>query len=222
MLFIKAGVKMQQEKYVIIAPVGDYLDDLFVGIKEFPTERVILVAPKEKVKAAEKAKAELEKFKIPCRTVEIKGNLWEETFHAVAEIKKLENEKKLLINVSTGDRETRCAATSAAFVNGIRAFGVSGSEVMMLPILKFSYYKQLTDKKMQLLKVLYGKPECSSTLDELSRTTKMSLPLLSYHINGNLKSEGLKELGLIEAIEKKGKVTVILSMMGRMLIKGYM
>jgi hypothetical protein len=209
-------------KHIVIAPVGDYMEDLFVGIREFPTERVILIAPKEKMKDAEKARSELDKFKIPCKIMEVRGHPWEETFHAIAEIKKIEGEDaNLLINVSTGDRETRCAATSAGFVNGIKAFGVSGNDVLMLPILKFSYYKQLTDKKLSLLKVLFNNPECQSSLDELSKKTKMSLPLISYHINGNLKSEGLKELGLVETTETKGRVTVKLTLMGRLLVKGY-
>lgn len=208
-------------KYVIVAPVGDFIDELFVGIKELPTERVILICQREKARVAEKTKAELEKFKIPCRIIEITGNPWEGTFQAVSEIKKLEDPQQMLIQVSTGDRETRCAATSAAFVNGIRAFGIAGNEVMMLPILKFSYYKQLTEKKMEILRVLYANSDHSASLDELSRKTKMSLPLISYHLNGNLKSEGMKELGLIETTEAKGKVTVKLSMMGKLLVKGY-
>ena len=91
----------------------------------------------------------------------------------------------------------------------------------MLPVLKFSYYKLLTDKKMELLQLLYRKKDCCSSLEELSKKAKMSLPLISYHINGNLKSEGLKSLGLVETAEKKGKVDVKLSMLGRMLVRGY-
>jgi len=49
----------------------------------------------------------------------------------------------------------------------------------------------------------------------------MSLPLISYHVNGNLKSEGLKELGLVETKEIKGRVEVELTTLGRLLLKGY-
>ena len=35
-------------KHVVIAPAGDHMDDLFIGIREFPTERIILVAAKDK------------------------------------------------------------------------------------------------------------------------------------------------------------------------------
>jgi len=78
----------------------------------------------------------------------------------------------------------------------------------------------LTNKKMEILKLL-KKPDCCNSLEELSKKTKMSLPLISYHINGNLKSEGLKDLGLVDTNENKGKIAVSLSTLGRLLIKGY-
>ena len=49
----------------------------------------------------------------------------------------------------------------------------------------------------KILKLLYEKEACCSSMEELSRETKMSIPLISYHINGNLKSEGLKTMGLV-------------------------
>ncbi len=210
-------------KNIVIAPVGKHMDALYVGIREFPTERIILITPEKKMDEANDAKKELEKFRIPVQIREIKGNVWEETFKAVAEIKKIEKDANILINVSTGDRDSRCAATSAAFVNGIRAFGVSeeNNEAMLLPILKFSYYNVITDKKMMILKTIINEKDCCASLEELSRMTGMSLPLISYHINGTLKSEGLKQLGLVETEEKKGKVKVMLTMQGRLLVKGY-
>ena len=209
-------------KNIIIAPVGDRMEDLFVGIREFPTERVILVADPSKIGEAEKSKQELDKFKIPTQIKKLnsEGHIWEKTFEAISEIKRIEKDNPLLINVSTGDRDTRCAATSAAFVNGIKAFAVDGNQAMLLPVLKFSYYKILTDKKLEILKVI-NENDCCASLEQLSKKTKMSLPLISYHINGALKSEGLKELGLVETVEKKGKVEITLSLMGRLLIKGY-
>jgi hypothetical protein len=49
----------------------------------------------------------------------------------------------------------------------------------------------------------------------------MSLSLVSYHINGNLKSDGLKQLGLVDTLEKNGRVQVQLTTMGNLLLKGY-
>jgi len=208
------------EKNIIIAPVGDNMDALFIGLREFPTEKIILLTPNDRLKEAERAMKDLDRFKIPAKIVEIKGNVWEEMFRKIAEIKEIEKDRNILINTSTGDRGTTCAATSAAFVNGIKAFSVDNGIPMLLPVLKFSYYRLLTDRKMEILKML-SKPGCCISLEELSRKTKMSLPLISYHINGNLKSEGMKEMGLVETEEKKGKVEIKLSTLGKMLIRGY-
>ena len=206
-------------KYVVIAPVSENIDSLFVGIKEFSTSKVILITPKDKLEIAKQAKKELEKFQIPTQIKQIEGNLWEEMFRVISEIKKIE--KDIIINVATGDRITRCAATSAAFVNGIKAFDVTPEGLMLLPVLKFNYYKMITDKKMQILRIIHTEEKCCASLEELSKKTKMSLPLISYHINGNLKSEGLKDLGLVKTSEKKGKVAIELTMLGRLLLKGY-
>lgn len=207
-------------KNVIIAPVGDNMDALFVGIREFPTEKIILLAPSERLKDAERARADLERFKIPTRIIEIKGNIWEEIFKKMNEIASIENSHNLLVNTATGDRMTTCAATSAAFVNGIKAFSVDKGEAMMLPVLKFSYYKMLSDKKMKLLGIL-NKPDCCLSLEMLSKKAKMSLPLVSYHINGNLKAEGLKQMGLAETVHEKGRIAIKLTTLGRLILQGY-
>ena len=207
-------------KNIIIAPVGDNINALFVGLKEFPTERIYLLSPAAYLKTAEKAVKDLEKFGIPTKIIEMKGEVWEDMFRKIGEISKIEGGKNLIINTATGDRMTTCAATSAAFVNGIKAFSVEKGMAMLLPVLKFSYYKLLTDRKMEILKML-SKPDCCLSLDDLSKRTKMSLPLISYHINGNLKSEGLKEMGLVETEEIKGRMEIKLSVLGRMLIHGY-
>jgi hypothetical protein len=210
-------------KNVMIAPVGKHMDAIYVGIREFPTKKVILITPENKIDFALETKKDLDKFRIPVEIKEIKGNVWEETFKAVAEIKELVGDTNVLINVSTGDRDNRCAATSAAFVNGIRAFGVSDedNEAMLLPILKFSYYNVITDKKMGILKTIANIKTCCSSLEQLSKETKMSMPLISYHVNGTLKSDGLKKLGLVETEEIKGKIKISLTTQGKLLVKGY-
>jgi DNA-binding transcriptional ArsR family regulator len=211
-------------KYIVIAPMGDHMESLFVGIKEFPTEKIVLISSESRRSEAEAIKKDMDKFKIPTHIMYIEGKteieIWESTFKAIAEIRSAEKDKEILVNVATGDRVTRCAATSAAFVNGFKAFATSGQEAMMLPVMKFSYYKLIPDKKMDILKIISEK-DCCASLDELSKKTGMSLPLISYHINGNLKSEGLKTMGLVDTKEEKGRVSVDLSPMGRMIVKGY-
>lgn len=205
-------------KYVVIAPVGDNLNALFIGIKEFPTEKIYLICPHNRLADAQKVKKDLEHFKIPVQINEIKGNLMEEIFREVAEIKSIEEENKIIVNIATGDRMSTCAALSASFVHGLKAFGIVDNQPMLMPILKFSYYKLLTDKKLALLKMLHKN---DLFLDELSKKSGMSAPLISYHIHGTLKAEGLKTLGLVDLTTNKGKTTVKLTMLGRLLIKGY-
>jgi DNA-binding transcriptional ArsR family regulator len=208
--------------HTVIAAVGDNMDSLFVGIREFPTKKIILIAHEDKSNLAEKTKKDLEKFKIPVQIKKVEGNPWEAIFQAVKEIKEIEGDKELIINAASGDAgANKCALCSAAFVNGLKAFTIHGEDVMLMPILKFSYYKILTDKKMDILKFLHKNKDCCASLEELSKKLKMSLPLVSYHINGNLKSDGLKEMGLITADEWKGKIKISLTLLGKLLVKGY-
>ena len=209
------------QKKVIIAPVGDNMEALYVGLRDFPASKIILLSSEDQIGEAKKARKELEKFSIPVKIVTIEGDSWEGIFEKVSKLSANEKEFEVIINTSSGDRNSQCAMTSAAFVNGLKAFAVMGDETMLLPILKFSYYKTLTDKKLDILKVLHEDKTCCKSLEELSQKIKMSPPLVSYHINGTLKSEGLKTLGLVEVIEKNGKIALNISTLGRLLMKGY-
>ena len=206
---------------VIVAAVGESMEDLFIAVREFATEKVILIDYPSKRGIAEKTKGELGKFKIPVDVIGTEGNVWEDTFKVVNGIRKANEGKDILINVSTGDKITRCAMTSSAFVNGLKAFSVMDGAISMLPVLKFSYYKLITDRKMRILETLFKEPDCCASLEQLGKKCGMSLPLVSYHINGNPKSEGLKDMALVETINKKGRVEVTLSLLGRLLMKGY-
>ena len=208
------------KKYLVIAPVGENIENLYVGLREFPSERIILLTPEKHLTKARSVAQDLERFKIKAKIEEITGHSWEGIFQKIAEIKDIEKDHEIIINTSTGDSITQCAGTSAAFVNGLKAIAISGNDIMLLPVMKFSYYKLLTDKKMMLLKILASE-KCCGSLEELSKELGMSLPLISYHINGNLKSEGLKDLGLVETEENKGRVQVRLTLLGKMLVKGY-
>lgn len=206
---------------VVIAPVGPYMDALYLGIRDFPTQKVYLISSPEGLATALTARENLERFKIPAEILQIRGNLWEATFELIARIKERVGETEVIVNVATGDREMRCAATSAAFVNGLRAVSVIGEETMTLPVLKFSYYQLLSDRKIDILRTLFLEKDSACSLDDLSRKMKMSLPLLSYHINGTTKTHGLKQLGLIETSEEKGRMRITLTSLGKLIVKGY-
>lgn len=205
-------------KHTVVAPAGDNIDALFIGIKEFPTEKVVLITQKKYAGEAARAQKELKKFRIPVKIIDIDES-WEAIFRAIAEIKS--GHENILVNVATGDRDGQCAATSAAFVNGLRAFSIDKGEAMMLPVLKFSYYKMIPARKLAILSILRQDKTCCASFEELSRKLKMSLPLVSYHVNGNAKSEGLVQMGLAEVTEKKGRMEIVLTPLGKLLIDGH-
>ena len=101
-------------KYTVIAPVGDNMAALFVGIRDFPTEKIILVTPPKRAKEAEKTKQDLTKFSIPCQIIEIKGNIWEETFKKISEIKEIEKDKNIIINTATGSSSASSSARAGS------------------------------------------------------------------------------------------------------------
>lgn len=208
-------------KNILITPVGKDMSSLFLGLKEFSIENVILITLKEEMGDANKVKEDLDKFKINSKIIELKGNVWEAAFKIISETKMNYKDKEVIINVGPGDKNLRCAIISAAFVNGLKAYTIDDDKIINLPILRFSYYRILTDRKMEIIKLIYDSENHDMNLETISQKTKMSLPLISYHINGNLKSEGLKELGLVTSREEKGKSYIKISNLGKLLIKGY-
>ena len=205
--------------YKVIAPVGDNLKALFVGIKEFPTEKVFLLTPHENMKNARKLARKLDEFTIKSEIIELKDNNLEEMFKIFGELCANHNQDEIIVNVATGDRMTTCSALSASFANGLKAFGVEGDRTMLLPIMKLSYYNELNERKLNILKTLDS--ENYKSLKELSKELNMSISLLSYHINGNLKYKGLREFRLVVVKERNNQLFVKLSEMGNLLLKGY-
>ncbi|MDA1197000.1 MAG: winged helix-turn-helix domain-containing protein [Nanoarchaeota archaeon] len=205
--------------YKVIAPVGDNLKALFVGIKEFPTEMVYLIAPKANNKEAHELAAKLDEFTIKSKILEIDGNIMDGMFRIFGDICSLHDEDDLIVNVATGDRISTCAALSAAFANGLKAFGVMDDMAMMLPIMKLSYYNELSENKLKILKHLSS--DDFTSLKQLSEKVSMSISLLSYHINGNYKYKGLKQFRLVELKGEHNNLYIKLSQLGNLLLKGY-
>jgi len=93
--------------YTVIAPVGGNPKALFVGMKEFPTQKVFLIAPKNKVNDAQKMVKQLDDFTIKSKIIEITGNPLEEMFRVFGEIVSVNNPDDLIVNVATGDSDKR-------------------------------------------------------------------------------------------------------------------
>lgn len=207
------------ERYVVIAPLGDNPDALYVGLREFPTKKIVLIAPRDKLAEANKLRDDLQRFRIPVDIVELKEDLMEGMFEILSRIKRMEGEDNILVNVSTGDKISTCAALSASYVNSLRAFSVMGDKPVLLPMLRFSYSKLLAKKKMEILGTL---SKGNMSFDELAEKMKISPPLLSYHLNGDRDTSGLIELGLVETVDDERRKQVFLSSLGRLFAKGYL
>jgi len=208
-------------KYNIVAPAGDSFDPIYVGVREFPTEKIFLIHQARDLGKVEGLRKELEKFKIGVQSVEVKGPLMEGMFRAFAQVRTAVGEESILVNISSGDKMSSCAALSASFVNGLKAFHVEADKVVMFPVLKFSYYRLLPERKLSLIKFLKGQPDCCSSLEDLSQRTGMSLALISYHVNGNAKVEGLVSQGLVELhAGPGGRTQIMLTALGRLIAEG--
>ncbi|MDG6961396.1 MAG: winged helix-turn-helix domain-containing protein [Nitrososphaerota archaeon] len=208
-------------KYNIVAPLGEDLESIYTAVREFPTEKIYLLSTGKHRERLDELKAVADKLRIGVQVIDIKGGLLEGMFKIFAQMKSAVDQDSLLVNVSSGDNLVNCAALSASYVNGLKAMAVMDDKLIMLPVLKFSYYRLLPERKLAILKFLKDQPDCCSSLEELAARTKMSLPLVSYHVNGNAKAEGLITMGLAAThIGPRGKTQVMLTELGKLISVG--
>ena len=211
-----------ENRKIVIAPIDSKSEErtVFFTMREFPTERMIFLTWPDGVLKAENFSAQLKKFGITTSTVKVSGkNPWEDFYRALVDACEGIPKEKIIINISTADRVSQCALTNAAHVNGLKAVAVIDNKLILMPILKIAYSDVLSDNKMKILHALDGK--CIGSLEDISKKTRMSLQLVSYHINGTLKSQGLVGLELVNTSEEKGRIKVCLSTMGRLFVDGY-
>jgi DNA-binding MarR family transcriptional regulator len=208
-------------KHVLIVPLGGDSTGVFIALREFQVERVYLLYLEGNLIQKEQLQQELDKFKVPVTAEILNGPLLESMFKTFAKIKALEGGERVLVLTSSADKMGACAALSASFVNGLKAFAVENEKIMMFPVLKFSYYRLLSNKKLSIMRYLRTQPDCCASLEDLARRTKMSLALVSYHINGSAKTEGLVSEGLVDIMEgSHGRNQVILTELGKLLVDG--
>jgi hypothetical protein len=152
-----------------------------------------------------------------------KENVIRDTMERVNEILNIEgrNFQQVLVNVSSGDKLIGCAALSAAFINGIKAFGMDSTKSvpLLMPVLKLSYNEIISTAKIKILKIIDGMEGTINSLEELEQASGLGKPLLSYHVQGGKDSKGLANLGLVE-VERgdRGKMIINLTTLGKLLV----
>lgn len=211
---------MNNTLVAIVGEDSDVEEILFKGLKIFYPQSIVLLTKQKYLKKSKNIEKNLEKFDIKIKIIEVSNFLQlEEVFMKISDVSNLYKDNNLVINVDT-DYMSSCLALSSAFVSGIQAIGVLGEEIIAYPVMKFSYYNAINDKKMDLLKILNKKGEVKS-MEELSKISKMSLPLIAYHLKGNRDSKGLVEMNLVNTKKSDSSVCVSLTELGKLIVNGY-
>jgi hypothetical protein len=196
-----------------------------LGIRSFPVQKLALICfDNDKNRAEEFSRKIKSVLGLPI-TINLvtKENVIRDTMERVNEILNLEgrNFQQVLMNVSSGDKLIGCAALSAAFINGIKAFGMDSTKSvpLLMPVLKLSYNEIVSGAKIKILKAIDSVGGTVESLDQLEQAASIGKPLLSYHVQGGKDSKGLADLGLIE-VERgdRGKTIVSLTTLGKLLV----
>jgi len=213
-------------KTLQIATFGpDGQDGIPLGIRSFSVHKLALLCfSSDKNRADDFAKKIISVLGVPTTiTIVTKENVVRDTMESVNEILNLHaNEfEQVLLNVSSGDKLIGCAALSAAFINGIQAFGMDDTHTvpLLMPVLKLSYNEIISEAKIKILKSINTAGGVIESLDQLEQISGYGKPLLSYHVQGAKDSKGLADLGLIE-VEKggRGKISARLTTLGKLLV----
>lgn len=199
-------------------------EGIAAGIRNFPVHKLVLLCySSDKQKADEFSRKLRTVLGMPVMiSIIARENVIRDTMERVGEILNVHKAEfqQVLLNVSSGDKLIGCAALSAAFINGIKAFGMDSSGApLLMPVLKLSYSEIISDAKIRILKAIHGAGGSIESLEQLERDSGYGKPLLSYHVMGSRESKGLADLGLLE-VEKgdRGKITARLTTLGKLLV----
>lgn len=200
-------------------------EGITLGIRSFPVQKVALICFDNDNNKAKEFSREIRSVLGMPITINLvtKENVIHDTMERVNEILILEdkNFQQILMNVSSGDKLIGCAALSAAFINGIKAFGMDSTKSipLLMPVLKLSYNEIVSDAKIKILRAINSIGGTAYSLDQLERIAGIGKPLLSYHVQGGRDSKGLADLGLIEVDRgDRGKTIVNLTTLGKLLV----
>jgi PII-like signaling protein len=217
---------MANMKTLQIATFGsDGQDGIDLGIRSFSVHKLALICfNSDKNRAEDFAKKIKSVLGVPITiTIVTKENVVRDTMESVNEILNLHAKEfeQVLLNVSSGDKLIGCAALSAAFINGIQAFGMDDTHTvpLLMPVLKLSYNEIISEAKIKILKSINTAGGVIQSLEQLEQISGYGKPLLSYHVQGAKDSKGLADLGLVE-VEKgdRGKISARLTTLGKLLV----
>jgi hypothetical protein len=208
-----------------IATFGsDMQEGIAAGIRNFPIHKLVLICYSSDNQRAEEFSRKIRNILGISVTITVvdRENVIRDVLERVSEIISMhgKNFQQILMNVSCGDKLIGCAALSAAFIHGIKAFGMdSAGAPLPMPVLKLSYSEIISEPKMNILKAMERVGGAVDSLEKLEQASGYGKPLLSYHIMGGKEARGLAELGLVE-VEKgdRGRLLTRLTTLGKLLV----
>lgn len=208
---------------LMIATVGDDIDPVLIGVRDYPVRRLVLLytAPYEENARLIEQKLEILHIDIERRPV-ADDDVLMDTLRQVAELHTDDGGfQDVIINVSSGEKMQTCSALSAAFVHGIPAIGVAPDGPFTLPVLKFSYAELISDAKYKVLDALEAMGGEAESLAALSEASGVEKSLLSYHLRTTREGKGLEDMGLVHIDRGTfGRLVIRLTEMGRLMLVG--
>ena len=164
-------------KTLQIATFGsDGQDGIALGIRSFSVHKLALICFSSDRNGAEDFARKIKNvLGIPVSiTVVTKENVIRDTMESVNEILNLyaKEYEQVLLNVSSGDKLIGCAALSAAFINGIQAFGMDDTHTvpLLMPVLKLSYNEIVSEAKIKILESINHAGGAIESLDQLENS----------------------------------------------------
>ncbi|NOR39224.1 MAG: hypothetical protein GQ580_06535 [Candidatus Thorarchaeota archaeon] len=209
-------------KTLHIATVGEDTEMVLVGLKNVPTHRLDLICLPEHRDSVNAFALNLEKtLKIDVDVHVVEGRIVEGVLEKVADILNKHNNEfdDVVLNVAGGEKVLTCAAVTAAFFNGLKAFHLKNETPVMLPVMKVKYSDIISKAKMAVITAIHDAGGAIQSLGQLSDISGYGRPLLSYHIWGDDESRGLVKLGLVEAERgRHGRLEARLTVLGRAMV----
>jgi hypothetical protein len=205
-----------------MAVLGGDVNAVVIGLRNFPAHKLTILSTNDSLNQANELSSTLtEALKLAVEVKQLKDGTIQTMLEAVGKILQTESDtfQDFLINVGSGGRHQICAAVTAAFVFGIKAFDVLSEQPVTLPVMRFSYAQAVTEPKMKILRALERSGGDVESLEKLNALSNYGKPLLSYHIRGSDDGRGLEDLGLVE-VERgnRGRLRVKLTPLARTLL----
>lgn len=205
-----------------IAVMGGSEDAVLVGLRNFPAHKLAILSTSENLAHANELSTKLkDTLKLTVDVIQLRDASASAMLEAIGQLRRQESEnfQDFLINVGSGSKNLTSVGVAAAFVHGIKAFDVVGEQLVVLPVMKFSYTEAITQPKMRILEAIQRAGGDVESLEKLKTLSNFGKPLLSYHIRGSEDGRGLEGLGLVEVERgKRGRLRVKLTSLGRTLL----